>query len=55
MISNKYNLLKSTILCIGASETSKLSIKHLIKKDKKKYLFQIEIKLKLRILQKFLI
>ena len=36
MISNKYNLLKSTILCIGASETSKLSIKHLIKKKIKK-------------------
>lgn len=36
MISNKYNLSKSTILCIGASETSKLSIKHLIKKKIKK-------------------
>ena len=33
MISKKYDLLESRILCIGASETSKLSIKHLLKKN----------------------
>ena len=33
LISKKYDLLESRILCIGASETSKLSIKHLLKKN----------------------
>tara|TARA_Y100000768_G_scaffold189693_1_gene142094 strand:- start:736 stop:2007 length:1272 start_codon:yes stop_codon:yes gene_type:complete len=32
IISKKYDLKKSSILCVGTGETSKLSIKHLLKK-----------------------
>ena len=33
IISKKYNLEKSKILCVGAGETSKLSVKHLLNKN----------------------
>ena len=33
IISKKYNLKNSKILCIGAGETSKLSVKHLLNKE----------------------
>ncbi len=35
MISNKYNLKETSILCVGAGETSQLLVKHLLKKKVK--------------------
>ena len=35
MISNEYNLQETSILCVGAGETSQLLVKHLLKKKVK--------------------